>query len=60
MPNDRTRDNGHELKYKKFHLNIKHPFLLGDRPNRMLREVVKFPWLEIFKTQPNTPPGYLI
>jgi len=52
VPSDRTRGNGHKLKRKKFHLNMrKNVFhLRGTEPwPRLPREVVDFP-LEIFKT----------
>jgi len=56
MPSDRTRGNGHKLKYRKFFLNVKKPFStvrVGRHGNILLREVVESLCVEIFKTQLN-------
>jgi len=56
MPSDRTRDNGHKLKHRKFRLNTRKNFftLRVMKPrNRLPRGVVESPSLEILKTHPD-------
>jgi len=52
VASDRTRGNGHKLKPGKFHLNMRKNFLIlrvKELWNRLPREVVESPSLEIFK-----------
>jgi len=52
VPSDRTRANRHKLKHRKFHLNTRKNFTLRVKEpwNRLPREFVESPSLEIFKT----------
>jgi len=52
VPSDRTRGNRHKPKHRKFRLNMRKnffPLRVTEQCNRLPREVVKSPSLEIFK-----------
>jgi len=53
VPSDRTRDNRHKMKHRKFHLNTRKnffPLRVTEPWPRLPREAVESPSLEIFKT----------
>jgi len=53
VPSNRTRGNGHKLKHGKLQLKMRKnffPLRVKEPWNRLPREVVDSPSLEIFKT----------
>ena len=54
VPSDGRRGNGHKLRHRKFHLNMRKnffPLRVTEHWNRLPREFVDSPSLEILKTR---------
>jgi len=53
VPSNRTRGNGHQLKQRKFQLNMRKnfPLRLTEPWHRLPREAVESPSLKIFQTR---------
>jgi len=68
VPTDRTRGDGHGLKYMRFHLTQQYPFFpplffftvrVVKHWNRLSREVVESFSMEVLKTEPHMVLGDL-
>jgi len=55
VPSDRTKDNGHKPKHRKFHLSMRKNFTLRvmEHWQGLPRGVVNSPFLEVFQTHLN-------
>jgi len=63
VPRNRTRGNGHTLRHRRFHLNMRKNFFtvrVTEHWNRLLRQVVESPSLETFKSHLDTILGNVL
>lgn len=63
VPIDRTRGSGHKFKHAKFHLNTRKRFVtlrVVKQWNGLLREIVKSPPIDTFKTRLDMVLGNLL
>jgi len=63
VPSDRTRDNEHKPKHRRYHLNVrKHLFTVRvtEHWHRLPRQIVQSPFVEILKSHLDVVLGSLL